>query len=262
MTPTARPIAMFDSGLGGLSVLTALRRALPDVDVIYAADTARVPYGDRPLAQVEGFSRQTISRLRRYNPSLLVIACGTTCSAFDAARFVPDLPTLAIVDCGVGAAAAGGPTARVGVIATAATISSGIFERKLKAQQPNTHVTSVSAPKLVPLVESGKWASDEAAAAVNEYCEPLRTAGCDAVILGCTHYPLLQPCFAQALGKDIPIIDPAHACAAMAAKMLAGLPRGEGSLTFEVTGDVEEFTRAATRLCGVRATTTRQVDVR
>jgi glutamate racemase len=253
---------MFDSGLGGLSVLTALRRAMPDLDVVYAADTARVPYGDRPLAQVEGFSRQTIERLRRHDPSLLVIACGTTCSAFDAAGYMPrELPTLAIVDCGVEAAAARSVSGRIGVIATAATIKSGIFERKLIAARPDARVTSVSAPSLVPLVESEKWGSDEAAAAVAAYCAPLRSNGCDTVILGCTHFPLLMPWFAQALGPTVAIIDPALACADTASRMLAGLTPGTSALEFEVTGEPAQFVRAATRLTGVEATDVRHVEV-
>jgi glutamate racemase len=257
-----RLIAMFDSGLGGLTVLTALRRVMPDVDVVYAADTARVPYGDRPLSQVEGFSRQTIERLRKHDPALLVIACGTTCSAFDAAGYTPRaLPALAIVDCGVAAAAAQSPNGRIGVIATAATINSGIFERKLRAARADARVTSVSAPKLVPLVESQRGDSDEAGAIVDAYCEPFRSQGCDTVILGCTHFPLLMPWFARALGPSVVVIDPALACADAALKMLAGQPLGSGSLTFEVTGDAQQFARAATKLAGVQATATRHVDV-
>lgn len=253
---------MFDSGLGGLTVLTALRRVMPDVDVVYAADTARVPYGDRPLAQVEGFSRQTIERLRRHDPALLVIACGTTCSAFDAAGYTArELAALAIVDCGVAAAAAQSSNGRIGVIATAATINSGIFERKLRATRADVRVTSVSAPKLVPLVESLRGGSDEAGAAVDAYCQPFRAQACDTVVLGCTHFPLLMPWFAQALGPSVAIVDPALACADAAAQMLAGLPPGSGSLTFEVTGDAQQFAQAATKLAGVHATSIRHVDV-
>ncbi|MDQ6767777.1 MAG: glutamate racemase [Candidatus Eremiobacteraeota bacterium] len=261
MSQPARRIAMFDSGLGGLSVYTALRAALPDADVFYAADTARMPYGDRPLAQVEGYARQMIARLRRYDPALLVIACGTTCSAFDASGYAPPgMPALAIVDCAIAAAASASQSGRVGVIATAATSASGIFERKLTRYSPNIRVTSVAAPKLVPLVESGAWASSDARRAVDEYCEPFRAAGCDAVILGCTHYPHLRRLFRESLGDGVAIIDPAQACAQSAQGLLASLAPGEGSLTFEVSGDAADFAARASELTGVTASALRRVD--
>jgi glutamate racemase len=261
MTRGAARIAMFDSGLGGLSVYTALREVLPAADVVYAADTARMPYGDRPLGEVEGFARQMIARLRADEPSLLVIACGTTCSAFDASGYVPPgLPTLAIVDCGIAGALLRSASKRIGVIATAATIASGIFARKLAQAEPGVLVTSVAAPALVPLVEAGAWASDEAMSAVDDYCEAFRAAGCDVVILGCTHYPHLRPSFERSLGSGVALVDPAQACAAAAARMLAGYAPGSGSLTVEVSGDPQTFARRAFELAGVRAAATHHVD--
>ncbi len=261
MTQSSSRIAMFDSGLGGLSVYAALRSALPWADIVYAADTARMPYGDRPLAEVERFARQMIARLRLADPALLVIACGTTCSAFDASGYSPPgLRTLAIVDCGIASAVSRSATKRIGVVATAATIGSGIFERKLAAACADAHVTAVAAPSLVPLVEAGAWASDEAKKAVDEYCRAFRAAACDVVILGCTHYPHLRAWFQKSLGSGVALIDPAQACAAAAARMLAGSAQGTGSLTFEVSGDADEFARRAFDLAGVRATQVRHVD--
>jgi len=261
VTHGAARIAMFDSGLGGLSVYTELRSALPSAEVVYAADTARMPYGDRPLGEVEHFARQMIARLRPVEPSLLVIACGTTCSAFDASGYVPpNLPTLAIVDCGIAAALSRSASKRIGVIATAATIASGIFERKLAGACTGVQVTSVAAPALVPLVEAGAWASHEAEAAVDRYCEPFRAAACDVVILGCTHYPHLRTWFERSLASGVALVDPAQACAETAARMLAGYAPGNGSLTVEVSGDPEMFARRAFELAGVRAAVTRQID--
>ncbi len=262
MNTRARRVAMFDSGLGGLSVFVALRRLMPDVDVIYAADTARVPYGDRPLAQVEGFSRGTIARLRVHDPSLLIIACGTTCSAFDAVGYMPnEVATLAIVDCGVRAALGASRHGRIGVIATAATINSGIFERKLKTARADVRVTAVAAPKLVPLVESGEGMSDAAAAAVDQYCEPLRDAQCDTVILGCTHYPLLALWFERSLSPSTAIVDPALSCAQAAVQLLSAAPPGTGKFELEVTGDERTFAAIASRLSGIVPTAVRHVDV-
>jgi glutamate racemase len=262
---------MLDSGLGGLTVLTALRRVLPEIEVVYFADTANVPYGDRPLAEIAAFGRQIIEHLQRYDPALIIVASGTTCAAFAESAWTKpeDTPQLGVVACGVDAAVPKSSNDRIGVIATAGTISSGIFERKLKQVKADLRVTRVAAPKLVPLVESCAWASDEARYAVEGYCQPFRAAQCDTVILGCTHFPHLMRWFERSLGSDVTIVDPAIACAQAAAEMIGGRldgrplqsPRRDGGkLTFEVSGDPEKFARAAFDLAGVRATTIRRVD--
>lgn len=261
MTAPARTVAMLDSGLGGLTVLSALYRELADIDVVYFADTARAPYGDRPLNDVATFGQQIVERARRYEPALMIIASGTTCAAFEAVAWKPDdMPIIGVVAAGARAAAAQSAIGRIGVIATAATIESGIFERKLREVHPSLRITSVGAPKLVPLVESGQWASDEAKTAVAQYCEPFRAAGCDAVILGCTHFPHLQPWFVRALGPSVALVDPAPACAQAAAAMVAESPPANGSLTFEVSGDADQFAQRAFDLAGVRAQVVRHVD--
>ncbi len=258
MTAPKRRIAMFDSGLGGLTVLAQLRRQIPDAEIIYAADTARVPYGDRPLEQVGEFARDIIAHLLTYEPSLIVIACGTSCSAFDALGYPPSVVTLLpIVDCGVVAAAQATKIGRVGVIATAATVRSGIFERKIRELLPQARVTSVGAPKLVPLIEAGNWLQADADAVVAGYCTAFGEAGCDAVVLGCTHFPLLRPAFENALGPGVSMVDPAFICAQRAAALLADNASGDGSLTFLVSGEVEPFVRHATDLAGPIAASAR-----
>jgi glutamate racemase len=252
---------MLDSGLGGLTVLSALRRTLADVDVVYFADTARAPYGDRPLSEVAAFGRQIVRRARSFDPALMIVASGTTCAAFEAAGWKPDdMPLVGVVESGARAAVKQSATGRIGVIATAGTIESGIFERKLRKLEPSLQITSVGAPKLVPLVEAGKWASDEAQSAVAEYCESFRDAGCDAVVLGCTHFPHLERWFKRALGSSVVLIDPAIGCAEAAATSVAQSPKAEGYLIFEVSGDADEFARHAFNLAGVKAQTTRHVD--
>jgi glutamate racemase len=252
---------MLDSGLGGLTVLTELQRARADIDVVYFADTARAPYGDRPLRDVATFGQQIVQRARRYEPALMIVASGTTCAAFEAIAWKPDdMPIVGVVAAGARAAAALSASGRIGVIATAATIASGIFERKLRDVKPSLQITSVGAPKLVPLVESGQWASDEAKTAVAQYCEPFRAAGCDAVILGCTHFPHLLPWFERALGASVVLVDPAPACAQASAAMVAQGDPAQGSLTFEVSGDADQFAQHAFDIAGVRAETVRHVD--
>ena len=252
---------MLDSGLGGLTVLTALRHALRDVDVVYFADTARAPYGDRPLREVAAFGQQIIERARRYEPALMIVASGTTCAAFEEIAWKPDdMPIVGVVAVGARAAVAQSASGRIGVIATAGTIASGIFERKLRDVNSSLRITSVGAPKLVPLVEGGQWASNDAKVAVAEYCEPFRAAGCDAVILGCTHFPHLQPWFERSLGASVSLVDPAPACAQAVAAIVAQTSPEHGSLIFEVSGDPHVFAQRAFDLAGVRAQTTRHVD--
>lgn len=258
MIAPKRRIAMFDSGLGGLTVLAQLRRQIPDAEIIYAADSARVPYGDRPLEQVGGFARGIIAHLLTYEPSLIVIACGTSCSAFDALGYPPCAVTLLpIVDCGVVAAVQTTRNGRVGVVATAATARSGIFERKIREMLSQARVTSVGAPKLVPLIEAGSWLQADADTIVAAYCKAFGEAGCDTVVLGCTHFPLLRPAFENALAAGVSIVDPAFTCAERAAALVADNALGDGSLTFLVSGEVEPFVRHAVELTGTVAAPTR-----
>ncbi|MDQ6824932.1 MAG: glutamate racemase [Candidatus Eremiobacteraeota bacterium] len=251
---------MIDSGLGGLTVLTALRDVLPDVDVMYFADTAHVPYGDRPLPEVAALGRQMIEWLAKFDPALIMVASGTTCAAFEAADWRgEDFPQLGVAERGAAAGIAASKTQNIGVVATRGTIDSGIFERKIHALQPGAVVTSVAAPALVPLVEAGEWASERARLAVAQYIQPVRAANCDALILGCTHFPHLTRWFAAALDPNVAIVDPAEACAQTAADMLAGHDSGSAQLVFAVSGDVEDFARHALQLSGLVANDTRHV---
>jgi glutamate racemase len=261
MKEPTRRVAMFDSGLGGLTILTALQRRIPDADIIYAADTARVPYGDRTLEEVAGFARQIIAYLEQYAPSLLIIACGTSCSAFDAlGQPQTSMLLLPVVDCGVRAALETSKRGRIGVVATAATIHSGVFERKIKRALPQASITSVSAPKLVPLVEAGAWRSEAARDAVEQCCAPFRGAACDTVVLGCTHFPHLEVWFRCALPADVALIDPALECARQAAVVLEPLKAGTGTITFEVSGSPDEFMSRAADLADVAGSQVRRVD--
>ena len=236
---------MFDSGLGGLTVLRALQKKMGALDVTYFADTAHVPYGDRPLEQIDVFARGIIARLLESEPALIAIACGTTCSAFD--RFGwPSLsvPLIGLVGPGARSAAAASTTGSIGVVATNATARSGVFDRAIRAVRPDARVTSIGAPALVPIVESGQWDSADAQAAVTACCTELRAAACDAVVLGCTHFPHLSRWFKEALGPDVTIVDPADSVAEEVAGLLPFAP-GAGTVTFEVSGDRAAFVHAA-----------------
>jgi glutamate racemase len=250
---------MFDSGLGGLTVLGAVRGLINATDVYYYADTAHVPYGDRELEQVASFARRIIERLLQHDPSAIVIACGTTCSAFDKLGWptVP-VPLIGLVEPGARSACAT-TNGAIGVIATNATVKSGVFERKILEIRPNTVVKSVGAPALVPIVEGGRWATQQARDAVTASCTALKQAGCDTVVLGCTHFPHLLSSFAAALGPGVRIVDPGTASAQEAVRILARMEPLAGKVSFEVSGDPDAFAATATLLSGLKIDDVKQV---
>jgi len=245
---------MFDSGLGGLTVLSAVRSSIDATDVVYFADTAHVPYGDRTLEEVSGFARRIIAHLMEREPAMIAIACGTTCSAFDKLGW-PDIgvPLLGLVGPGSRMAASASRSGAIGVVATNATAKSGVFDRAIHAERAHAVVTSIGAPALVPIVERGDWATEDARAAVAACCEPFVRAKCDAVVLGCTHFPHLTTWFRDALGPGVRIIDPGEALGHDAAKILSALEPQSGATDFEVSGDPDAFAKKAAVLLGAPA---------
>ena len=263
MSAPARRVAMLDSGLGGLTVLSALRALSSDTDIVYFADTAHVPYGGRKLVEVARLGASIVKRLQVHNPSVIVVASGTTCAAFDADGWpASPVPLVGVVGYGAAAAVEATSNGNIGVVATQGTVKSGIFEREIHKFRPDAQVTSVAAPALVPIVESGGWASARARDAVASACGPLVRAGCDTVILGCTHFPHLLAWFMAALGERVAIVDPGAACASSVAQMIVGLQSSSGILIFEVSGDKDEFAAHAQSLSGIRIDSLRHVAVR
>jgi glutamate racemase len=242
---------MFDSGLGGLTVLSAIRSFVDATDVVYFADTAHVPYGDRTLEEVSSFARRIIAHLMERDPAMIAIACGTTCSAFDKLGW-PDIgvPLLGLVGPGARSAVDASRSGAIGVVATNATARSGVFDRAIRGLRADAIVTSVGAPALVPLVEAGRWNSADALAAVLACCEPFVRARCDTVVLGCTHFPHLTRWFADVLGPDVRLIDPGEALGRDAAAILSKLEPQRGATDFEVSGDPESFAKSASVLLG------------
>ncbi len=246
----SRPIALLDSGLGGLTVLRAVRALAPTVDVIYFADTAHVPYGDRTLHDVAALGARIVAHLKEAEPAAIVVASGTTCAAFDACGWPgAPMPLIGVIEPGAVAAVAASASGSIGVIATQATIDSGCFERAVRARAPGSRVTSVAAPALVPIVEAGESTSERARVAVADACRAFAHARCDAVILGCTHFPHLRDWFAQALGPRVALVDPADECAALVKAVLdAAQVTGESTFACEVSGDEQVFARHARML--------------
>ena len=249
MSARMRPVAMLDSGLGGLTVLTALRALVPRADVVYFADTANVPYGDRALGEIAALGTRISERLAAvHDPCMVIVASGTTCGAFDRHGWPKvGVPLVGVIEAGARSAVRATRTGSIGVIATTGTVASGSFERSLRTFKSDARVTNVAAPALVPIVEAGESSSERAQLAVAAACTPLIAGACDAVILGCTHFPHLRRWFQVALGPGVALVDPADECAAEA---VARLPAAGGSAAFvcEVSGDERLFAQHAAAL--------------
>jgi glutamate racemase len=215
------PIGVFDSGLGGLTVVRQMRKMLPQERVIYVADQAHVPYGGRDLDEVRGFAFGISHALREAGCKALVMACNISSAvALPTIRAeFPDLPVLGVILPGARAAMAQTQNGKVGVLATAGTVKSRAYNHALQRYDAIQHIIAVSCPAFVPLVEAGEIETPAAVSAAIEYLEPLCSAGVDTVILGCTHYPFLLPTLKK-IAPHLRYIDPAEATVAALAREL------------------------------------------
>jgi glutamate racemase len=257
-----RPIGVFDSGVGGLTVLRELRRRLPEEDTIYLGDNARTPYGPRPADDVRRFTLECVSWLQAQDVKLLLLACNTaTAHALPQVREMASVPVLGVVRPGAVAAAAATRSGHVGVIATAGTVGSGAYPAAIGEADSRLAVSQQPCPDLVPLVEAGQLDGPATDAAVEGYlADLLRQDGrIDTLLLGCTHYPLLRPLIERTVGPAIAVVDSAFTTALAAedlldalgartpARLAAGQPTA-GSNRIATTGDVGAFTAVAERL--------------
>lgn len=210
-----RPIGIFDSGVGGLTVVKQVIKVLPNEETIYFGDTARVPYGSKTKETVTKFSSQIIRFLKTKNVKAIIIACNTVSSnCYDELKAeFSDIPIIEVVTPGVESCISTTKNKRVGLIATLATVNSGAYEKKIKAINSEIEVYSKACPLFVPLAEEG-WTDNEVAKlTVKKYLQELIDRDIDTIILGCTHYPLLKNCIAQIVGEGVTIVDPAKATA-------------------------------------------------
>lgn len=217
------PLGVFDSGLGGLSVVRALWEALPSESIVYFGDTGRFPYGTRSPGVIRRFSRQNAHFLQSHGVKAIVVACNTASAhALGDLRLNLDIPVIGVVEPGVRAALAHHKTGRLGLIATAGTVASHAYEQSLEQIQPGVAMTSVSAPLFVALVEEG-WTHTEATRLIaEEYLRVFNNGTFDALILGCTHFPLLRPVLREVLGAGVALVDGAEATALATRELLAG----------------------------------------
>lgn len=255
------PIGVFDSGVGGLTVLRELRRQLPGESTIYLGDEARMPYGPRPAEEIVAFTRQALTWFRAHDCKLIVLACNTATSvALDVVRDDSRVPIIGVVRPGAAAAISASARRSIGVLATTATVRSGAYARALRDLDPLADVIQQACPALVPLVESGRAGSPEAEAAVRGYVEPLLTDGgvvqpvVDTLLLGCTHYPLLRSVIERIAGPGVRVVDSAATTALAVREVLIShrLVRSGGAATHRVfaTGPTDRFRAVARTIFG------------
>jgi glutamate racemase len=210
----SRPIGVFDSGIGGLTVVKALRNRLPNEGIVYLGDTARVPYGPKSAETVQRYALELAHMLMQKNAKALVVACNTVSSvALPLLTRKFSVPVIGVIEPGARAALQTTRNQHVGVIGTLATIRSGAYEKALRAPHNNVRVTSRACPLLVPLIEEGLLDDEITDRVIVRYLAPLLADGIDTLVLGCTHYPLLSTAIARALGNEIALVDSAGNCA-------------------------------------------------
>jgi glutamate racemase len=248
-----RPVGVFDSGMGGLTVLHECLVTMPHEDFVYLGDAARLPYGPRPLDEIRRFAREIAHYLAAQDVKLILVACNAATSAA-----LPELqeelrvPVVGVITPEAHAAVQATRNRRIGLLATQATVAAGRYERLVRTLDAGARVSAVACPRLVPLIESDDPFGEATVEAVREYAAPLKDAGVDTVILGCTHYPLIRPILQRVFGRGVTLVFSAEETAREVAETLArkGIEndaRREGSYRFLTTGDREQF-----RLMGAR----------
>jgi glutamate racemase len=254
-THDPRPIGVFDSGVGGLTAVREIFRALPGEAVVYFGDTARLPYGTKSSETVTRFSLEIASFLLRQNIKCLLVACNTASSyALDALTRRLDVPVVGVIQPAAEAAVAASPHGRIGVIGTMGTVASGAYATAIERLAAGTPILSRACPLFVPLVEEGWNAHPITRAVAEEYLLELRNGHLESLILGCTHYPLLAPLIADLMGPEVRLID----SGAEAARATARLLRERGQLAaggppahrFYLSDEPRNFSRVAEAFLG------------
>jgi glutamate racemase len=246
-----RPIGVFDSGIGGLTVVKALRDLLPNESIHYLGDTARVPYGPKSPETVQRYAVELAQMLMQKNAKALVVACNTVSSValpLLAKKF--PVPVIGVIEPGARAALQATRNRHVGVIGTRATIRSGAYEKALRASDNDVRVSSRACPLLVPLIEEGLLDDEVTDRMIMRYLQPLIADDIDTLVLGCTHYPLLTSAIARLLGRQITLVDSAHNCASAVQEMLdrqslRGASANRGALQVGLTDAADNFLNVA-----------------
>ena len=250
-----RPIGVFDSGLGGLTAVREMLKVMPGTDIVYFGDTGRVPYGTRSKETIIRYTRQNIRFLKQFNIKALLIACGTASSAaLPQVCGDEDFPIIGVVESAAKKAVEVTRNRRIGIIGTKATVKSGAYERVIKELNGEIFTVAQACPLFVPLVENARISEDDKILklAVEEYLTPVRDAGVDTLILGCTHYPIISRAIAEFMGDGIELVNPGRE----AARYLSTLPElkgnkdNEAKTRFFVSDDVDAFSHSASMFLG------------
>jgi glutamate racemase len=253
------PVAVFDSGVGGLTVLHELLVSLPTEDYLYLGDTARFPYGTRSQAELGRFAIEIADHLLDAGGAkLLVVACNAASAAAletlaaHLAERAEEVDVIGVVAPATQLAVAGSRTGRIGLLATPATVASGAYERAVRSADAHVHLESVACPDLAPIIQGGFPFDAQVVDTGRRYCAPLRAAEVDTVILGCTHYPLVAPMLQRMLGREVSLVTSGAGVArsverALASRRLLNPRRDEGSYRFLCTAEVEAFEALGTR---------------
>ncbi|NHZ85286.1 MAG: glutamate racemase [Planctomycetia bacterium] len=261
------PIGVFDSGLGGLTVVKAIRNVLPNESIIYFGDTARVPYGNKSPELIKEYSLQITEFLLEHNTKIIVVACNTaTALAIDILQEKLDIPIIGVVKPGVASALKLTQNNRIGVIGTISTISSGAYETELKSNNNFLKVMSNPCPLFVPLAEEG-WLNEHATKLIaQKYLEPINKANVDTLILGCTHYPLLKEVIQEVVSTKIKLVDSAQAMAYETKKLLTDYrllndQNNKGALKLFVSDLPARFEIVASRFLGEKISNVEKIQL-
>ncbi len=255
VTP-ASPIGVFDSGVGGLSVMSQIIKQLPHEDVVYMGDTARVPYGGRPPQEIIEINREIIPFLIKHEAKLIIMACGTSSAiAYPVVKDEYPVHIIDLIDPGAEAAVKASKTGKIGIIATAATVQSHAYQNKIRGLNKDAVVHAAGCPLFVPLIEGGFIEGEETLRVAKEYLKPLLKENIDTLILGCTHYPHLTKVLRSITGPSVAFVDPAEAAVSLARKILtkAGTMKTKATppkYKYFTTGSPIQFQNIGSRLLG------------
>lgn len=262
-----RPIGIFDSGLGGLTVFKEIKKLLPAEDIVYFGDTARVPYGTKSRQTVIKFSVQNADFLVSLNVKMIIVACNTSSSfSLPVLKKRYKIPVIGVIEPGARKAAGVTKKMKVGVIGTKATVSSNVYEKEIKKINPKIKIISASCPLFVPLVEEGWLKEDVTKKIARQYLNSLKKENIDTIVLGCTHYPLLKSTIRGVLGGDVRLIDSATQTAMAVKKIINekniyNQRKGRGKYRFYVSDEPELFRKVGSGFLGSRIACIKKVDV-
>ena len=263
------PIGVFDSGVGGLTVAREIMRHLPNEDIVYFGDTARVPYGSKSKDNIIRYSRQIINFLRTKGVKAIVIACNTaSAQALDVVQAEFDLPIIGVVEPGARAALDVTESKKIGVIGTEGTVRSGMYEKVIQGMQPDVSVIAKACPLFVPLVEEGFKDHHVTEEIIDFYLASMKESDIDALILGCTHYPLLRSKIMEYVGDKIKLVNPAYETAMDLKQLLQendmenpDVEGDHGSYSFYVSDAADKFKQFANSILPYDIETTKQINI-